>query len=260
MKKLIIFIIALLLLLGIVGFIFSKKTHKHMAYQTITDDGIQVTPISHATMALHLGKEVIITDPVGGADLFTGIPTPNIIVVTDIHPDHMDAATLKAISKDDTIIVIPQAVKDKLPDDIPGNMVILHNGEKTTQKGIEIEAIPMYNIPEKPDTFHTKGRGNGYVLSESGKRVYIAGDTSAIPEMKALKDITIAFVPMNLPYTMSVEEAAEGVAAFKPKIVHPYHYRGINGFSDVNKFKELVNAKDPDIKVELLKFYPEDNK
>jgi L-ascorbate metabolism protein UlaG (beta-lactamase superfamily) len=220
---------------------------------------VQVTPISHATMVLNLGGQVIYTDPVGGVEALAGQAAPTIILVTDIHGDHVNPETLSAVSKEVTVIVVPQAVKDMLPETIPGTVVVLANGEKTTQRGIEIEAIPMYNIPESASVFHTKGRGNGYVVSAEGKRVYIAGDTSATPEMKALQNIDVAFVPMNLPYTMDVDEAAEGVLAFKPKVVHPYHYRGLDGLADVNKFKELVNKGDPNIKVELLNFYPDGN-
>lgn len=115
----------------------------------------------------------------------------------------------------------------------------------------------MYNVPESPSSFHSKGRGNGYVISSEGKRVYISGDTSATPEMKALQNIDVAFVTMNLPYTMDIEEAADAVLAFKPKVVHPYHYRGQNGLSDIKKFKQVVEEKDPNIQVELLNFYPE---
>jgi L-ascorbate metabolism protein UlaG (beta-lactamase superfamily) len=115
----------------------------------------------------------------------------------------------------------------------------------------------MYNMPETESNPHTKGRGNGYVLEAGGKRVYVAGDTGDTPEMRGLKEIDIAFVPMNLPYTMSIESAADAVIEFKPKMVHPYHYRGPNGLSDIQKFKELVNTGDSSIKVELLNFYPE---
>jgi L-ascorbate metabolism protein UlaG (beta-lactamase superfamily) len=167
----------------------------------------------------------------------------------------MDPDTLKAISTTETMIVVPQAVADKLPKDIPGKTVVMKNGEKGEQMGISIEAIPMYNLPEAPDAMHTKGRGNGYVIEADNKRIYIAGDTDATPEMKALTNIDVAFVPMNPPYTMSVEEAADAVVAFKPKVVHPYHYRTPNGLSDTNKFKELVEAKDANIAVELLDFY-----
>ena len=142
-----------------------------------------------------------------------------------------------------------------LPIDIPGRIVVMKNGEKREQMGISVEAIPMYNLPESPDAMHTKGRGNGYVIEADGKRIYIAGDTDATPEMKSLTNIDVAFVPMNPPYTMSVEEAADAVVAFKPKVVHQYHYRTPNGLSDINKFKELVNEKDPNITVELVDFY-----
>jgi L-ascorbate metabolism protein UlaG (beta-lactamase superfamily) len=205
---------------------------------------------------LQIGGQVIYTDPVGGKDAFKGQPEPSIILVTDIHADHMSVETLQAVATDETVTVVPQAVKDQLPDSIPGTIVVMNNGEKATQKGIDIEAIPMYNIPESDTAFHTKGRGNGYVLSAERERIYIAGDTSVTPEMKALQNIDVAFIPMNLPYTMDIDEAAEGVAAFKPKVVHPYHYRGQDGFSDVNKFKELVEAKDHNISVQLLNFYP----
>lgn len=218
---------------------------------------VRVTPISHATMVLNLGGQVIYTDPVGGAGAFVSQPAPDLILITDIHYDHMDAPTLKAVAKDDTVIVVPQAVVEMLPKDLPGTVIVMKNGEKGTQKGVGIEAIPMYNIPESPQAFHTNGRGNGYVISAEGKRIYIAGDTSSTPEMKALQNVDVAFIPMNLPYTMSVDEAAEGVLAFKPKVVHPYHYRGPDGLADINKFKQLVEAGDSNIRVELLNFYPE---
>lgn len=260
MKKLALVGIGILLLIGFYSankFFIQKKGMTMQNTQYVTKSSlVEVTPISHATMVLHLGGQVIYTDPVGGAAAFNGQPTPNLILVTDIHADHLNADTLAAVSKQGTIILVPKAVSDELPKTIPGSIVVMQNGDTTTQNGIEIEAIPMYNVPESFESFHTKGRGNGYVISAEGKRVYIAGDTSATPEMKALKNIDVAFVPMNLPYTMSVEEAADATVAFKPKVVHPYHYRGQDGFSDINKFKELVNAKDPNIQVELLNFYP----
>ena len=208
-------------------------------------------------MVLQLGGLVIYTDPVDGEETFEGQPAPTIILVTDVHQDHMNADTLSAFVKDNPVIVAPQAVVDQLPESLAKSIVVLKNGEKTTQKGVEIEAIPMYNVPESASSFHTKGRGNGYVISAEGKRIYISGDTSATPEMKALQNIDVAFLTMNLPYTMDIEEATDAVLAFKPKVVHPYHYRGQNGLSDVNKFKQLVEEKDPTIQVELLDFYPE---
>lgn len=219
--------------------------------------GAMVTPISHASMILTLSGQVIYNDPVGGKDAYANHPSPNIILLSDIHGDHLDGPTLSAISKEDTIIVAPQAVADELPEGLPGTLVVLANGQITTQKGISIEATPMYNVPETPASPHTKGRGNGYILSAEDKRIYIAGDTGPTDEMKALQNIDEAFIPMNLPYTMSVEDAAAAVIEFKPKVVHPYHYRGPEGLADINKFKELVEAGDSNIKVELLNFYAE---
>src|SRR3989344_4377027 len=221
------------------------------------ENEIKITPISHATMVLGMAGRTIYTDPVGGKEAFAGNPAPDIMLVTDIHGDHLNAETLQNVATSKTVIVAPQAVADLLPENIPGNLQILKNGEAVEQFGINILAIPMYNMPESESAPHTKGRGNGYVLEAGGKRVYIAGDTGDTPEMRALINIDIAFVPMNLPYTMTVEKAADAVLEFKPKVVHPYHYRGQNGLSDIQKFKELVNAGDPSINVELLNFYPE---
>ncbi len=235
----------------------SSQDQKDMADNSVSEN-FTVNPISHASMVMVLAGQTIYNDPVGEVSLYTGNSAPDIILLSDIHGDHLEPLTLKTISTKDTVIVAPKAVAETLPKDIPGTVVLLANGESTDLKGIHIEAIPMYNVPESPSAPHTRGRGNGYVIEASGERIYIAGDTSNTPEMKALKDIDIAFIPMNLPYTMSVEVASEAVIAFKPKIVHPYHYRGPEGLSDINKFKELVEKGDPNIRVDLLNFYPEE--
>jgi len=217
---------------------------------------IAITPISHATAVITWGESVIYTDPVGGAAGFEGKEKPSFILITDIHQDHMDAETLKALQLAETKIIVPKAVQEQLPKDLQKNLVVMNNGDSQDFMGFNIKAIPMYNLPESPDAMHTKGRGNGYVLEKDGKRLYIAGDTEDIPEMRDLKNIDVALIPMNLPYTMTVEDAAKGVLAFKPKKVIPYHYRGKDGLSDVEKFKELVNKEDQDIDVELLEWYP----
>ena len=124
------------------------------------------------------------------------------------------------------------------------------------KQGLNIAAIPMYNLPETPDAPHTKGRGNGYVLTLGGKTVYLSGDTEDIAEMRALKKIDVAFVCMNLPYTMNVNQAAQGVLAFRPGIVYPYHYRGQGGLSDVAGFQKMVNAGSKKIDVRLRNWYP----
>jgi L-ascorbate metabolism protein UlaG (beta-lactamase superfamily) len=169
----------------------------------------------------------------------------------------MDLKTLDEIQTTKATIVAPKAVAEKLPESLKGNLVVLHNGQSTTQFEIKIMAIPMYNLPESPDSRHTKGRGNGYVLTMGGKRVYLSGDTSDIPEMRKLKKIDVAFVCMNLPYTMDVNQAASAVLDFQPKIMYPYHYRGQGGLSDVEAFKKLVAEGDKSIEIRLKNWYPE---
>ena len=217
---------------------------------------INIEPISHATAVINWGDAVFYTDPVGGADLFTEMDKPDFILVTDIHGDHMNAETLEGLQLGDTKIIAPQAVKEQLPETLQTNLMVMANGDKTQLEGFTIEAIPMYNLPEADDAMHVKGRGNGYVLEKDGKRLYISGDTEDIPEMRNLKHIDAALVCMNLPYTMPVEQAAEGVLAFAPKKVYPYHYRGQDGLADIAKFKSLVEEKSDSIEVVLLDWYP----
>jgi L-ascorbate metabolism protein UlaG (beta-lactamase superfamily) len=230
--------------------------------QRVTPDNFQtkigtlsIQPIFHATLVLTVNGKTIYADPSGGVEKFKGLAAPDLILITDIHGDHFDINTLDAVKTANTILVVPQVVADKLPEADKAKVVVLHNGDKTTQAGISIDAIPMYNIPESPTSMHTKGRGNGYVLGIGGKNIYLSGDTQGIPEMRALKNIDIAFVCMNLPYTMDVTEAADAVLAFKPKIVYPYHYRGKNGLSDVDAFKKLVDAGNKGIEVRLRNWY-----
>ncbi|HWB91174.1 MAG TPA: MBL fold metallo-hydrolase, partial [Puia sp.] len=218
---------------------------------------LTIQPLVHATFVMSLPALTIYVDPTGGAANFSGLNRPNLILVTDIHGDHFDPKTLAAVRTPGTVIVVPKAVADMMPDSLKGKLVILGNGGKTVQSGIDITAMPMYNLPAgKPNAMHPKGRGNGYVLHIGGKNIYISGDTQGIPEMRALKNIDVAFVCMNLPYTMDVNEAADAVLAFKPKIVYAYHYRGQGGLSDVNAFKAKVEAGDPAIEVRLRNWYP----
>lgn len=218
---------------------------------------IEIDPISHATAVINWGEDVIYLDPTGGAGAFEGKEAPDFVLVTDIHGDHMDAETLQGLNLGNTQIIVPQAVKDELPQQLHQQLVVLNNGETTSIAGYNVEAIPMYNLPEDPEAFHPKGRGNGYVLEKDGKRLYIAGDTEDIPEMRNLENIDIALVPMNLPYTMDVEAAAQGVAAFEPKQVYPYHFRGQDGFADVERFRQLVNQENKDIEVVMAEWYPD---
>lgn len=222
-------------------------------------DSIEISPLSHATAVIKWDETVFYTDPVGGPDAFQGMEAPDFILITDIHGDHMNAETLQGLQPGDTKIIVPQAVKDALPQELHSQLVVMANGESREFMGFNIEAIPMYNLPEDSESRHIKGRGNGYVLEKDGQRLYIAGDTEDIPEMRNLRDIDHALIPMNLPYTMTVEQAAEGVLAFKPKKVYPYHFRGQDGLADVEKFKQLVNEGNENIEVVLLDWYPEKN-
>lgn len=209
---------------------------------------IKIRPMNHATFEMEWNGKRILVDPVGGAGKFKN--TPDVILVTDIHGDHMNADTLKGVAKEQTKIIAPQAVADQLPGELKDKVVVVRNGEKKEVAGVSVEGIPMYNLTEERLKFHNKGRGNGYVATLGGKRIYISGDTEDIPEMRALKNIDVAFVCMNLPYTMTVDRAADAVKQFKPKIVYPYHYRG----SDTAKFKELV-GNDGGIEVRLRDWY-----
>ncbi len=233
----------------------------------LTGDNISATggdivahPMHHATFAMSWNGKVIYVDPAGapGGDraasaavAFEGMPAPDLILVTDIHGDHFSALTLADLAGANTKIVAPQAVLDEMTDALKAKATVVTNGQTVTVDGIAIEGVPMYNITEDRLRYHAKGRGNGYVVTLGGKRLYIAGDTEAHEEMKALENIDVAFIPMNLPYTMTPEQAAGGVLAFKPTIVYPYHY----GESDVAAFAKLVGAN-PDIEIRQRNWYP----
>lgn len=221
----------------------------------VFEESVKVIPITHGTLVLESKSEVIYVDPTGGSEAFKGQKSPTLVLITDIHGDHLSTSTLEALNLTDVTIIVPKAVTDKIPSTVSNNIITLNNNETTKHNAINIEAIPMYNLREEALKFHTKGRGNGYVLDINDERIYISGDTEDIPEMRNLKNIDKAFVCMNLPYTMTVESAASAVLDFKPKTVFPYHYRGTDGLSDVNLFKTIVNDSIKSIKVELLKWY-----
>ncbi len=219
-------------------------------------DEVTITPIEHATAVLQWGEITIYIDPVGGAEAFKNQKKPDLILVTDIHGDHFNLETLDSLDTSKAKIILPQEVADKMSENYSPQLDVLNNGESKERYGITVEAIPMYNLRKEALNFHTKGRGNGYVLSKGNQRIYFSGDTEDIPEMRALENIDKAFICMNLPYTMTVESAVSAVLTFKPKEVYPYHYRGKPEVSDVSKFKKLVNEGDDAIKVIQLDWYP----
>ncbi len=208
---------------------------------------VKVTPLYHATMLIEAGGKNIYVDPAKPAN-FSGLPKADLILITDIHGDHMDPDSIAAISNATTQVFAPPAVAKTVT-----SAALISNGESKSWGGWTIEAIPMYNLKRGPSPgqlYHDKGRGNGYVLTYGGKRFYISGDTEGVPEMRALKNIDVAFVCMNLPYTMPPDEAADAVKAFHPKIVVPYHFHG----SDLAVFENAL--KGSGIEVRVMDWYP----
>lgn len=244
----------------LIGLAFGLSTFSQDRISDTFDTGageLIISPVLHGTLAIQWNHKTIYNDPYGGKAAFAGLPVPDLILITDIHGDHLNEETLKELDLEKTTIIAPQAVIDQMDDLFKEKTQALPNGEKLVWNEITVEAVPMYNLPETSDSRHTKGRGNGYVLTIGSKRIYISGDTEDIPEMRALRNIDIAFVCMNMPYTMDVGQAADAVLEFKPKVVYPYHYRGSGGLNDVEKFKSLVNNSNKDIDVRLRNWYPE---
>lgn len=226
-----------------------SDTNRH-AYQV--DGGeVVIHPVDHASMVLETPGGVIHVDPVGGAEKYAALPAPTLILITHEHGDHFDLPTLEALPA--VRLITNAAVHDKLPEAMKERASIMANGDMAEAIGMQIEAIPAHNTTEDRMQYHPVGRDNGYVLTIGGKRVYIAGDTEPVPEMLALENIDIAFLPMNLPYTMTVEQAAEAVSAFKPAVVFPYHHRG----SDLQEFARLVSEGGSGAQVVIANWYPE---
>ena len=218
-----------------------------------------IQPVLHGTLVMKFNEKIIYVDPYGGANAFKGIAKPDLILITDIHGDHLNEDTLDALEINNTPIIVPQAVADKMSEKYQNQLHILANDDHKKLFGIDIKALPMYNLPVSDDAKHVKGRGNGYLLEMGKKKVYISGDTAGIEEMRNLQHIDIAFVCMNLPYTMDVQEASSAVLDFKPGIVYPYHYSGNPDMSDTEVFKTLVNEGNPEIEVRLRNWYPDYN-
>ena len=225
---------------------FLHAASQTQSFQT-SSGPVQITPLNHASTLIEAGGKVIYLDPAKPAN-FNGQRKADLILITDIHGDHMDPDAEREITKPGTEIMAPPAVVQTVTAAKP-----IANGETKTWNSWAIEAIPAYNLkrgPEPGKLFHDKGRGNGYVLTYGGKRFYFSGDTEGVPEMRGLKNIDVAFVCMNLPYTMPPDEAAEAVKAFHPKVVIPYHYRG----SDLAVFQKGLEGSG--IEVRLLDWYP----
>lgn len=235
-----IFLVIILTLTGL-----SRAEH-HLKSDTIsTASGpMAITFIGHGTLMITCNTTVIHIDPVSQYADYAILPKADIILVTHHHGDHLDSAAISAIKKDNSTILLTSMCAQQL-----GEGHVLKNGQDFNANNVNIRAVPAYNIIHKRDSgnvFHPPGEGNGYVITWGKKRVYVAGDTENIPEMRDLKDIDIAFLPMNLPYTMTPAMAADAVRMIRPAIFYPYHY----GSTDIGQlFDELKNEIGIDIRI-----------
>jgi L-ascorbate metabolism protein UlaG (beta-lactamase superfamily) len=209
----------------------------------LSDGNLRITFLGHGTLMLDYNGWVIHVDPVSAEADYAALPPADLILVTHEHGDHLDPKAVARITRPGTVIVANPASAGKLP-----GALAMANGESRTVGAVKIEAVPAYNTTAGRDRFHPKGRDNGYVLTIDGKRVYIAGDTEDIPEMKALKGIDIAFLPMNQPYTMTPEQVAKAALAFKPRVLYPYHF----GDTDTGRLTALLEGKNVEVRIRDL--------
>jgi L-ascorbate metabolism protein UlaG (beta-lactamase superfamily) len=207
---------------------------------------LKITFIGHGTLMFNFDEKVIHVDPFSNLADYNTLPKADLILLTHEHMDHLDLKALNIIRTEKTVVVLTETCSKQVQGGI-----VMNNGDVKTVEGLKIEAVPAYNIVHKRDTgqpFHPKGIGNGYIITFGGKRVYVAGDTENTPEMKSLKNIDIAFLPMNIPYTMTPDMAADAAKAFKPKILYPYHF----GETDTSKLVSLLKET-PEIEVRIRK-------
>lgn len=198
---------------------------------------ITIAPIMHSSVQIEYAGKVIQVDPVAKYDdvelpllgKFDALKPADLILITDIHPENLDVAEVSKLRKSGATVVMPAAVATEAGTKIAAPTVVMANGDMKTVADVNIEAVAMYNVQHGPapgQVYHPKGRGNGYIITLGGKRLYFMGDTECTPEVKAAKNIDVAFVPMNMPQTMTPGDAAECVKAIQAKIVYPYHYEG----------------------------------
>lgn len=230
---------------------FAQLSNTSDSYTTEKGE-LTIHPINHGTVAFTFDGKTIFVDPYGGAEKFSNFDSPDLILITDIHGDHLNSETISGLNTANTTFIVPQAVANRMNEDYQDQIVVIGNEESTTQMDIKITGVAMYNLPDDESSRHKKGRGNGYVINFGGKNVYLSGDTEDVPEMRNLENIDIAFVCMNLPYTMDIYQAASAVIEFSPTIMYPYHHRG----QDIQRFKEIMSVGNPEVNVILKDWYP----
>ncbi len=209
---------------------------------------IAITFLGHASLRMDFNEKRIYIDPVGEAVDWTAMPKADIILITHEHRDHFDLKVVQQLLSDKTLVVVPKSCASQYPEGI-----VMRNEDVKIVQGLKVEGVPAYNIVHKRSSgfpYHIKGVGNGYVITFGDRRVYVAGDTENIPEMKELSEIDIAFLPVNLPYTMTAEMAADAVRAIRPKIFYPYH----TGDTDLSELAELLkNQPDTEVRIRKMK-------
>ena len=227
--------------------VVAQEAFEKDAIKTSAGD-LEITFIGHGSLMMKFGGRTIHVDPFSKLADYAKLPKADLVLITHEHQDHLDPAAIGDIRTRDTTVVLTEKCAEKL-----SNGTVMKNGDVQTVMGIKIEAVPAYNLVHKRENgqpFHPKGQGNGYVLTFGDKRVYIAGDTENTPEMKALKNIDIAFLPMNLPHTMTPEMVADAAQAFKPKVLYPYHY----GETDTSRINALLkDNKDVEVRIRKMK-------
>jgi L-ascorbate metabolism protein UlaG (beta-lactamase superfamily)/gamma-glutamylcyclotransferase (GGCT)/AIG2-like uncharacterized protein YtfP len=219
---------------------------------------LTVIPVHHATFVMEWNGEVIYCDPVGDPARYAALERPTLIVLTHHHGDHLSLETLDALIDEETILVAPQIVFDKMPPDIAARTRRMANGDTGTINGIGIRAIPMYNTTLERAKYHEKGVGNGYLLDFSGTRVYLASDTEPTDAMDDLGPVEIAFFPMNLPYTMTPDQVVTAIGKVRPRFAYPFHYR--YPFDEIGTEPEALIAlmpADSQTKVLARNWYPD---
>ena len=239
-------LILLLVVFGYIAGLANAQTHFETDNITTSNGDLKITFIGHASLIFTFNGKVIHVDPDGGLADYSTLPKADIVLITHEHSDHFDLSAIKILRTNQTKLVLTETCARKISGGI-----VMKNGDVQIIQGIKFEAIPAYNIIHKRDNgqpFHPEGVGNGYILTFGDKRVYVAGDTENIPEMKTLQWIDVAFLPMNLPYTMTPEMVADAAKLFRPKILYPYHY----GDTDTSKLLELLKDEQ-EIEVHIRK-------
>ena len=227
-------------------------------YSYVTEgwEEVIINPINHATMVLQWWDTTMYIDPAEAMESYESYPEPSVILLTHSHPDHFLNDVLQQLTADNSVQIIATSdVYDQMPAELQERTLTMANGENVNQWEFFIEAVPAYNVREEAKQFHPEGRDNGYILEKDGTTLYISWDTGDTPELRALQDIDIGFLSMNLPYTMSIDSAIWAINEFQPRYVFPYHFKWEQWLADVERLKSEVEANNSNIQVILADWY-----